>query len=114
SRRVRRDRADRVRAGRHAGRRSDRAPGRTVFPMAALPSIPVRRRRALAIVALVSALVAASHTVAARTQPSSGARRVVSIIPATTEMLFAMGAGDRVVAVGSYDRVPPEVDVLDP
>ena len=40
------------------------------------------------------------------------ARRIVSIIPATTEMLFAMGAGDRVVAVGSYDRFPPEVNRL--
>jgi len=36
------------------------------------------------------------------------ARRIVSIIPATTEMLFAMGAGDRVIAVGSYDHFPPE------
>jgi iron complex transport system substrate-binding protein len=27
-------------------------------------------------------------------------------------MLFAMGAGDRVVAIGSYDRFPPEVDRL--
>ena len=40
------------------------------------------------------------------------ARRVVSIIPATTEMLFAMGAGDRLVAVGSYDRFPSEVEKL--
>jgi iron complex transport system substrate-binding protein len=40
------------------------------------------------------------------------AHRIVSIIPATTEMLFAMGAGDRVVAVGSYDRFPPEVERL--
>jgi iron complex transport system substrate-binding protein len=39
-------------------------------------------------------------------------RRVVSIVPATTEMLFAMGAGDRLVAVGSYDRFPPEVERL--
>jgi iron complex transport system substrate-binding protein len=39
-------------------------------------------------------------------------RRVVSIIPATTEMLFAIGAGDRLVAVGSYDRYPPEVEKL--
>ena len=45
-------------------------------------------------------------------QASVQARRVVSIIPATTEMLFAMGAGDRVVAVGSYDRFPPEVEKL--
>jgi len=40
------------------------------------------------------------------------AHRIVSLIPATTEMLFAMGAGDRVVAVGSYDHFPPEVDRL--
>ena len=40
------------------------------------------------------------------------ARRIVSIIPATTEMLFAMGAGDRVAAVGSYDRFPPDVEKL--
>jgi iron complex transport system substrate-binding protein len=42
----------------------------------------------------------------------AAATRVVSIIPATTEMLFAMGAGDRLVAVGTYDRFPPEVDRL--
>ncbi len=42
----------------------------------------------------------------------AGAQRIVSIIPATTEMLFAIGAGDRVVAVGSYDRYPPEVQHL--
>ncbi len=40
------------------------------------------------------------------------ARRIISIVPATTEMLFAMGAGDRVVAVGSYDRFPTDVDRL--
>ena len=27
-------------------------------------------------------------------------------------MLFAMGAGDRLAGVGSYDRFPPEVDRL--
>jgi len=40
------------------------------------------------------------------------ARRVISIIPSTTEMLFAMGAGDRVIAIGSYDRFPPESQKL--
>lgn len=40
------------------------------------------------------------------------ARRIVSIIPAITEMLFAIGGGDRVVAIGSYDKFPPEVDKL--
>jgi len=47
-------------------------------------------------------------------QPSAlaQARRVVSIIPATTEMLFAMGAGDRVIAIGTYDHYPPEAQKL--
>jgi len=40
------------------------------------------------------------------------ARRIISIIPSTTEMLFAMGAGDRVIAIGSYDNYPPEARKL--
>jgi ABC-type Fe3+-hydroxamate transport system substrate-binding protein len=52
--------------------------------------------------------IAVATSIALHAQP----RRVVSIIPATTEMLFAMGAGDRLVAVGSYDRFPPEVEKL--
>ena len=39
-------------------------------------------------------------------------RRIISFIPAVTEMLFALGAGDRVVAVGSFDKYPPEVEKL--
>jgi iron complex transport system substrate-binding protein len=35
--------------------------------------------------------------------------RVVSLIPAVTEMLFAMGAGSDVIGVSSFDRFPPEV-----
>ncbi|MEX2662516.1 MAG: hypothetical protein WD227_11335, partial [Vicinamibacterales bacterium] len=31
-----------------------------------------------------------------------GPRRIISFIPAVTEMLFALGVGDRVVAVGSF------------
>lgn len=42
----------------------------------------------------------------------AAATRIVSIIPATTEMLFAMGAGNRLIAAGSYDRYPPEVERL--
>jgi iron complex transport system substrate-binding protein len=38
----------------------------------------------------------------------AAAHRVISIVPATTEMLFAMGAGDRLIAVGTYDHFPPE------
>ncbi len=36
-------------------------------------------------------------------------RRIISLVPALTEMLFAIGAGPQVVAVSSYDRFPPEV-----
>ncbi len=50
---------------------------------------------------------------AAQTVAASGIpRRIISLIPATTEMLFAMGAGDRVVAVSNYDRFPPEATRL--
>ena len=35
-------------------------------------------------------------------------QRIISIIPSTTEMLFAMGAGPRVIGVGNFDRYPPE------
>jgi iron complex transport system substrate-binding protein len=40
------------------------------------------------------------------------ARRIISLVPALTEMIFAMGAGDRVVAVSSYDDTPPQVQSL--
>ena len=38
--------------------------------------------------------------------------RIVSLVPALTEMLFAMGAGPQVIAVSSYDDFPPEVKAL--
>jgi iron complex transport system substrate-binding protein len=53
--------------------------------------------------ALVVALTAAVQ------QP---ARRIVSLVPAVTEMLFAIGAGSQVAAVSSYDEFPPEVKSL--
>ncbi len=40
------------------------------------------------------------------------AKRIVSLVPALTEMLFALGAGPQVVAVSSYDEFPPEVKSL--
>jgi iron complex transport system substrate-binding protein len=38
--------------------------------------------------------------------------RIVSVVPAVTEMLFAIGAGPNVVGVGSYDHFPPEAEKL--
>ena len=45
-------------------------------------------------------------------QPSATPTRIISLIPAVTEMLFAIGAGPQVMAVGSFDRYPPEVEKL--
>jgi len=53
------------------------------------------------VLGLTSALAAA--------QPP---QRIVSLVPALTEMLFAIGAGPQVVAVSSYDEDPPEVRTL--
>ena len=36
------------------------------------------------------------------------ARRIVSLVPAVTEMLFDIGAGSQVVGVSSFDDFPPE------
>lgn len=44
--------------------------------------------------------------------PQQAPRRIVSLVPATTEMLFVIGAGDRIVGVSNYDRFPPEVSRL--
>jgi iron complex transport system substrate-binding protein len=42
----------------------------------------------------------------------SAPKRIVSLIPAVTETLFAIGAGPQVVAVSSFDRYPPGVKGL--
>lgn len=39
-------------------------------------------------------------------------QRIVSLTPATTEILFALGAGDRVVATTDFDDYPPEAVAL--
>jgi len=35
--------------------------------------------------------------------------RVISLIPAVTEMIFAIGDGSKLVGVSAYDRYPPDV-----
>ena len=54
---------------------------------------------------VVAAAGSSSH---AQSRPS----RIVSLVPALTEIVFAIGAGDRVIAVSSYDEDPPEVKKL--
>jgi iron complex transport system substrate-binding protein len=51
-------------------------------------------------------------TARAGTQPQRAPQRIISLIPAVTEMLFAIGAGPQIVAVSSFDRYPPEVEKL--
>jgi iron complex transport system substrate-binding protein len=53
-------------------------------------------------------IVCAIATLAAQ-QPATAPKRIISLIPAVTEMLFALGAGNEVVGVSSFDRFPPEV-----
>jgi iron complex transport system substrate-binding protein len=61
------------------------------------------RKKRLAVVVIALGLTAAAQ------QP---ARRIVSVVPAVKEMLFAIGAGPQVVAVSSYDEFPPDVKSL--
>ncbi len=44
-----------------------------------------------------------------RAQAGPAPERIVSLVPSVTEMLFAFGAGPRVVGVSSFDDYPPEV-----
>jgi cobalamin transport system substrate-binding protein len=50
----------------------------------------------------------AAHGSGAKALP----QRIVSLVPAVTEMLYALGAGPRVVGVSSFDTYPPEVTAL--
>ncbi len=34
-------------------------------------------------------------------------QRIISVVPSATEMLFAFGLADRIIAVGDYDQLPP-------
>jgi len=61
---------------------------------------------ALLLVAASCGILSAAQSTTAR--PS----RIVSLIPAVTEMLFAIGAGDQVVGVGNFDHYPPAVEKL--
>ena len=39
-------------------------------------------------------------------------KRIISLVPNVTEILFAIGAGPQVIAVSTYDVEPPEVRAL--
>lgn len=62
---------------------------------------------------VVITLLLSSFAAGAQQQQQRPPQRIISFIPALTEMLFAIGAGPRVVAVGSFDEFPPEVKKLE-
>ena len=71
----------------------------------------------VAIVATMASCVIVSgpwarDSVVAQAAGQSKPARIISLIPAVSEMLFAIGAGPRVVAVSSFDDYPPEVLTL--
>ncbi|MCW3051722.1 MAG: periplasmic binding protein, partial [Chthonomonadales bacterium] len=91
-------------------------------------------RRLLALIALLAAgaLSAGCHNKAEGTPPvpaqksggfprtltdsrgqavtlNAAPQHIVSLIPSDTEVLYALGAGDRIVAVTTADDYPPEV-----
>jgi len=67
--------------------------------------VPSRVKAAASLALVVLAAVALGVVPYAADPP----RRIISLVPATTEMLFVMDAGDRLAGVGNYDRFPPEV-----
>lgn len=75
---------------------------------------PGRARRAgiVAILALGVCCALAGGPRAQSSVTASHPKRIISLIPATTEMLFAMGANDRLVGIGNYDKFPPAVEKL--
>lgn len=68
--------------------------------------------RTTGLIAVLALSLAAACSPGATPGGSAGSQRVVSLVPAATEMLFAVGAGPQVVGVSSYDRFPPEVEHL--
>jgi iron complex transport system substrate-binding protein len=72
------------------------------------------REKSLTLVAALSVLIACGTNPgdpAPRTDDNV-ARRIVSLVPALTETLFAIGAGPQVIAVSSFDDYPPEAKAL--
>jgi iron complex transport system substrate-binding protein len=70
------------------------------------------KRAIVAIVASLTALAAcggASESADTTAAPAATLHRIVSLSPTATEMLYAIGAGDQVVAVDSLSTFPAEV-----
>jgi iron complex transport system substrate-binding protein len=80
--------------------------------LACVEAIAGDRRPGIRRFQLETALPVASTQASSGIDTGSPPRRIVSLVPAITEMLFAVGAGPQVAAVSSYDEFPPEVKEL--
>jgi iron complex transport system substrate-binding protein len=73
------------------------------------------REKSLIVVTALSVLIACGANPGgppAQTDEVRVARRIISLVPALTEMLFAIEAGPQVIAVSSFDNYPPETKAL--
>jgi iron complex transport system substrate-binding protein len=70
--------------------------------------MPIASFVVVALFVVLEVLVVPVSVVVSAQRPA----RIISLIPALTEMLYAIGAGPQVVAVSSYDEYPPEVNAL--
>lgn len=70
---------------------------------------PIRKRVITAIAASVLIFSACGSSESADTTSPEQSLKIVSLSPTATEMLYAIGAGDQVVAVDSLSTYPAEV-----
>jgi iron complex transport system substrate-binding protein len=95
-------------ASRRRARRFGWQAGASLAPQALNPRGALHRSGPIRLAALIFCLFYIPAVAGQTASPN----RIVSIIPAVTEMLFAIGAGDRVVGVGSFDHYPAAVEKL--
>jgi len=69
-----------------------------------------RAQQLLFAVALVAAILQLQPPTSGRTLQATAPQRIISLIPSVTEMLFAIGAGNQVIGVSSFDHYPPAVE----
>jgi iron complex transport system substrate-binding protein len=74
--------------------------------------VAARAQKLTALVAIAILVFLSGAPRAQNPAPDSAPKRIVSLVPAITEMLFAIGAGPQVVAVSSFDEFPAEVKSL--
>src|SRR5258705_5734732 len=69
-------------------------------------------KRAARLLASLTALLLCASGARGEPTPNPAPKRIVSLAPSVTETLFALGVGDRVVAVSDFCDYPPEVKRL--